>query len=73
MSPLDSIIAQEERDQLSAAIRALPETERLILRMVDIEGFSESDTSRCTAVSMAKVRSALFRARERLKLRIAGI
>ena len=71
MEPIDRLIAQEEREHLTGAIRRLPETERMVLRMVDIEGFSESDTASCAAMPMAKVRSALNRAREMLKARLA--
>ncbi len=71
LDPLEMMVRQEERDQMTGAIRSLPETERLVLRMVDLEGFSESDTASCAAMPMAKVRSALARARALLKARLA--
>ena len=71
LDPLEMMVRQEEREHLTGAIRRLPETERMVLRMVDIEGFSESDTASCAAMPMAKVRSALARAREMLKARLA--
>jgi len=71
MDPLDHLIAQEERDLFTGAVRQLPETERLIFRMIDIESFSEREVSHCIAMPAAKVRRALTRAREMLKKRLA--
>lgn len=71
MDPLDQMVAAEERAHLSTAISRLPETERLILRMVDVEGFGTEETASCLAVRHAQVRKALERARGMLKARLA--
>ncbi len=70
MNPLDQMVAQEEREQLTGAIIRLPETERLIFRMRSVEGFSESDTAACTMLSAGKVRRALARANALLRQRL---
>lgn len=69
--PLDQMIANEEREYLTSAISRLPETERLVLRMVDLHGVSVEDTAACTAMRHAQVRKALERARRMLKDRLA--
>jgi DNA-directed RNA polymerase specialized sigma24 family protein len=72
MEPLDHLVAQESRDLLTGAIRALPETERLCFGLVHVEQFSIEDTASCTALRPQRVRQALARARELLKARLAG-
>lgn len=72
MDPLDTIIASEDRDMLTGAIRSLPERERLVLRMIDLEGFSLPETAACAAISRASVRHALSRARQLLCARLAA-
>lgn len=71
MEPIDQLIAKEEWDLLTGAVRKLPETERLVFRMIELEQISERDTSRCAAMPAAKVRRCLARAREMLKARLA--
>ena len=71
MEPIDYLVAKESHDLLALAIHNLPETERLILRMCDIEGFHPNETAGCLKLPTAKVRRALTRARELLKARLA--
>lgn len=71
LEPIDYLVAKEERDLFSGAVKKLPETERLIFRMVHLEGVSEKDTARCLSQPAAKVRRALARARDMLKARLA--
>lgn len=66
------MVAAEERDHLTGAISRLPETERLVLRMVDVEGFGTEETAGCLAMRHAQVRKALDRARSLLKARLAS-
>lgn len=70
MEPIDQLIADEQREQVSMTIRQLPETERLIFNMRSVEGFSESDTAACIAMPAAKVRRCLERARLLLRQRL---
>lgn len=70
--PIDQLIADEERETLSGAIAKLPETERLVLRMVSLSGFSERDTARCMGLRTPKVTAALARAQAMLKARLAS-
>ncbi len=72
MDPLDQLCDAEDRARLSHAISVLPETERLVLRMVHISGFSEYDTARCMGIRPAKVNAALARAQAMLKARLAS-
>ena len=67
MEPIDAMIAQEEREHLTGAIKRLPETERLVFRMCDVENFSEEDAGACIAMSRPSIRRALKRARTLLR------
>ena len=72
--PLDIMVANESRDlltgQVRSAVASLPETERLALRMIHIEGFSEDDTAACLSMTAEKVRRALERAQAMLRQRL---
>lgn len=70
MDPLERLLAIEHRDQVTGAIAKLPETERLIFRMVDVEGFGTKETAGCLAMRHQQVRSALKRARSMLASRL---
>ncbi len=67
MDPLSHMIADEERTLLHSAIARLPETERLVFRMCDVEHFSEEDAGACIAMSRPSIRRALKRARSLLR------
>lgn len=71
MDPLDTIIAAEERDCMHAAINRLPEMDRIILKLVDIESLTVEETAGCLAMRHAQVRKALEKARAMLKARLA--
>ena len=72
MDPLSILVDAEEREQLHSAIARLPETERLVIRMVRLSGFSERDTARCMGLRTPKVTAALARAQAMLKARLAS-
>lgn len=71
MEPIDHLIRQESRDQLTGAIQRLPETERMVFRMIAVEGFSAPDTAQCIAMPRAKVRKAMERAQAMLRARLS--
>ncbi len=65
--PLEQMVEAEERDAITGAISRLPERERLVLRMVAIEGFQDDDVSGCLGLRHREVREALERARKMLQ------
>lgn len=75
LEPLDQIIAKEEREHLTGAVRfavsRLPETERLVTRLAYFENMDEQDIGSCLAMPAAKVRRALMRAQQMLRARLA--
>ena len=71
MDPLSQLIDAEDRARLTHAIQALPELERMALRMIDVGGFSAQETAGCMGMRARKVTDALARARSMLKARLA--
>ena len=69
--PSARLEADEQSAILNRAVAALPEIERITLKMVHLEGMTEDDVRHCLAMPAAKVRRALNRAREMLKARLA--
>lgn len=70
--PLDHFIQQEDLGRLRHAIHRLPETERLVLRCIDLHEMTEEDTSTCSGLPHVEVREALNRARRMLVARLTA-
>ena len=51
------------RAQLERAMRALPEEQRMVLILRDVEGLSYEEIAECLGVELGTVRSRLHRAR----------
>lgn len=66
-TPEDVFISAEESQQLTEAISLLSEEYKTIITLRDLEGFSYSEITEITGVSMGTVKSRLARARLRLK------
>lgn len=60
------LAAQEERTVVRQAIASLPLALRLVVLLVDLEGFSYHDTAAIVRCPVALVASRLYRARQRL-------
>ena len=71
IDPAARMESSEQSAILNRAVAALPEIERITLKMVHLEGMTEDDVGHCMAMPTAKVRRALARAREMLKARLA--
>ena len=72
MEPIDTIIKQEERSLLKEALNQLPELERLVLRMSNIEGVPLPIIAAITATPIKQVKQIASSAMGRLrKLMIA--
>lgn len=62
----DVLLAQESREVVKAAIAALPDVGRTAITLWLTEDLSYSDIARELSISESAVKSALFRAKERL-------
>ena len=60
------MLAQENREVVKAAIAALPDVGRAAITLWLTEDLSYSDIARELSISESAVKSALFRAKERL-------
>ncbi len=62
--------APDVSEALDAAIRSLPETLRVLVMLVDVEGLSYEEAAQQEAVPIGTVRSRLYRARRLLQERL---
>lgn len=66
-SPLERIQLNERQQQLHDAVNALPEKQRSVLQLRDIEEKSVRETAQIMSLSEADVKTTLHRARTALK------
>jgi RNA polymerase sigma-70 factor, ECF subfamily len=67
-SPEHRLLAGEAREQLQHAIQALPETQRLVLTLRDVEGRSTEEVGTFLGLQEANVRVLLHRARAKIRV-----
>jgi RNA polymerase sigma-70 factor (ECF subfamily) len=65
--PEDRLLASETRERLRAAIEALPPTQRAVLTMRDVDGWSAEEVCNTLALSETNQRVLLHRARARVR------
>ena len=70
--PEDRMLAGELRAQIQLAIDALPPTQRTVITMRDIDGFSSDDVCNVLGISESNQRVLLHRARAKVRDAIAG-
>jgi RNA polymerase sigma-70 factor (ECF subfamily) len=63
----DPAISRETRELLSAAIACLPESQREVLTLRDVEGWSADDVCAALSLSEANQRVVLHRARAKVR------
>jgi RNA polymerase sigma-70 factor, ECF subfamily len=66
-SPEDQVLRQERRRQLHAALGQLPERQRLVFTLSQLEGRTSREVSGLTGLNESTVRVHLFRAIRRLR------
>ena len=64
--PQNELERKEIREKVRAGLRRLPEEQRLILVLRDVEGFSYQEISSILGVELGTVKSRIYRARARL-------
>jgi len=67
----EELIQNELQDIIQKAMNSLPEKYRIILTLKEIEGLSYNEISRVMKISLGKVKIWLFRARQKLKEKLA--
>jgi len=70
-SPLQGAMTKELRLKIDEAMAALPDIYREVVVLREMEGLSYDDMARALGVSRGTIESRLFRARERLRARLA--
>lgn len=65
--PEDEFLSSESQAALDRAVRHLPETQRIVFVLRDIEGLSIQETSQALNLSETAVKTRLLRARLRLR------
>jgi len=66
-SPEQQAITSELGGEIQRAIIALPEDQRMVLVMIDVQGASYDETAQAIGTSMGTVKSRLSRARGRMR------
>jgi RNA polymerase sigma-70 factor, ECF subfamily len=66
-TPFETVMSDELRGQLDAAILKLPVEYRIVFILRDIEGLSANETATVLQLSVAAVKSRLHRARKALR------
>jgi len=67
----EELIQNELQDIIQKAMNSLPEKYRIILTFKEIEGLSYNEISQVMKISLGKVKIWLFRARQKLKEKLA--
>jgi RNA polymerase sigma-70 factor, ECF subfamily len=71
-SPEARLLTHEARVQVQAAINALPERQRIVITMRDIEGFSGEEVCNVLGLSETNQRVILHRARSKVRVMLAA-
>lgn len=72
-SPSDDAARAELRDRLGAALAELPERQRLIVQLFEIDGFSGAEIAEILGIPPATVRWNLHQARKKLRTALAPL
>jgi RNA polymerase sigma-70 factor (ECF subfamily) len=68
--PESRLLGQEALDEVARAIAALPESQRVVIQMRDVEGLDAAAVARAVGISDANVRVRLHRARASVRARL---
>jgi len=71
--PYDQLVNQERMDLIHQLINELPEKQRVIMQLRDIEGKSYKEISDVLQLTEEQVKVNLFRARQKIKQRYTDI
>ena len=68
--PEAQLLGKEVLGEVKTAIEALPEAQRVVIQMRDVEGFATDEVARILGISAANVRVRLHRARALVRARL---
>ena len=68
--PENRLLSKETRERIDRAIDGLPATQRIVIRLRDVEGFSSEEVCRLLGLSETNQRVLLHRARSRVRASI---
>ncbi|MBH8557078.1 sigma-70 family RNA polymerase sigma factor [Hymenobacter negativus] len=71
-TPLQTVLNDELREALEAAVQSLPDKYRSVFVLREVEGLSVAATAGALQLSEANVKVRLLRAREQLRTQLAG-
>jgi RNA polymerase sigma-70 factor (ECF subfamily) len=70
--PADRLLGLEAREQLRAAMAQLPETQRLVVALRDVEGLETEEVAEALDITTGNARVLLHRGRSKLRAALAG-
>ena len=70
-TPEQQAMSGELAGAIQSAILSLPDDQRAVLVLVDVQGFSYEETASATGASIGTVKSRLSRARARVRVRLS--
>ena len=73
LSPHESAVIQESMNQIDRFIAGLPEKQRQVIRLRDVEGYSYNEICEILELDMNQVKVNLFRARNAVREKITKI
>ena len=71
-SPADLVACSELENAVQAAISQLPENQRFVVHLRQVEGMEFEEIGKITGMSLTAVKALMFRARESLKKKLSG-
>src|SRR5690606_28062308 len=72
-TPLESTVADESMQQISRLIAGLPEKQRQVIHLRDIEGYSYNEISDILEIDLNQVKVSLFRARNAVREKLMKV
>jgi RNA polymerase sigma-70 factor (ECF subfamily) len=66
-SPEERSLQGELAEQIQKAILTLPDAQRAVIVLIDVQGFSYEETALATGASIGTIKSRLSRARAKLR------
>lgn len=70
LSPDDHLVQQQKYDEIAKAIEQLPEKQRTVIQLRDIEGKNYQEIADIMGISLSDVKVNLFRGRQTLKQKL---
>ena len=73
LSPLEKTELTESMEQISKLIASLPEKQRQVIHLRDVEGYSYNEICEILELDMSQVKISLFRARNSVREKLVKI